>query len=97
MLLVALPATASARSLARLGDLVRREHVRAVFPQAALNAGLARAVARETGATADLTLYGDTLGPAGSPGATYLGMETANADAMVRGFTGGRQRCRPRV
>ena len=28
-------------------------------------------------------------------GATYLGMEAANADAMVRGFTGGRHGCRP--
>jgi hypothetical protein len=40
-----------------------------------------------------LTLYGDTLGPAGSPGATYIGMEQANADAMVRGFTGGARGC----
>ena len=45
------------------------------------------------GARSDLTLYGDTLGPAGSRGATYLGMELANADAMVRGFTGGARGC----
>ena len=38
-----------------------------------------------------LQLYSDTLGPAGSSGATYLAMERANADAMVRGFTGGRR------
>ena len=49
-----------------------------------------QAVARETGARADLELYGDTLGPKGSPGATYLGMEQANADAMVRSFPGWR-------
>jgi len=54
---------------------------------------VARAIARETGASARYTLYGDTLGPAGSKGATYLGMERANADAMVRGFTGGREGC----
>ena len=30
------------------------------------------------------------------PGATYLAMETANADAMVRGFTGGTQRVHDR-
>ena len=34
----------------------------------------------ETGATSRFTLYGDTLGPTGSPGATYLGMERANAE-----------------
>ena len=55
---------------------------------------MAEAIARQTGATTDYTLYGDTLGPAGSSGATYLGMEAANADAMVRGFTDGRDRCR---
>ena len=54
---------------------------------------LARAIAAQTGATSDLTLYGDTLGPKDSSGATYLTMEQANADAMARGFTGGAQRC----
>jgi len=33
-------------------------------------------------------LYGDTLGPPGSPGATYLGMERWNVRAMVAGFLG---------
>ena len=43
--------------------------------------------------SSDYTLYGDTLGPAGSAGATYLEMERANADAMIEGFTGGRSGC----
>jgi Tn3 transposase DDE domain len=42
---------------------------------------------------AQKTLYGDTLGPKGSRGATYLSMELANADAMVRGFTGNARHC----
>jgi zinc/manganese transport system substrate-binding protein len=83
----------SAGDLAKLVDVIRREDVKAIFPESSINPKLAKAIARETGATADLTLYGDTLGPAGSAGATYLGMEVANADAMVRGFTGGRERC----
>ena len=70
-----------------------REHVRAVFPESSVSPRLAQAVARATGASADATLYGDTLGPKGSAGATYVGMEAANADAMVRGLTGGRARC----
>ena len=64
-----------------------------MFPESSLNPKLAQAIARQTGATAHHTLYGDTLGPAGSDGATYLSMERANADAMVRGFTGGRRGC----
>jgi zinc/manganese transport system substrate-binding protein len=83
----------SARDVARLTRLIRREGVKAVFPESSINPKLAQAIARQTGATSDLTLYGDTLGPKDSSGATYLTMERANADAMVRGFTGGAQRC----
>jgi zinc/manganese transport system substrate-binding protein len=86
-------AQSSARDVAHLTRLIRREGVRAVFPESSINAKLAQAIARQTGATSDLTLYGDTLGPHDSRGATYLSMEQANADAMVRGFTGGAQRC----
>jgi len=83
----------SAGAVARLVATIRRESVAAVFPETSVSPKLARAIARETGASASYTLYGDTLGPAGSPGATYLTMERANADAMVRGFTGGRRGC----
>jgi zinc/manganese transport system substrate-binding protein len=83
----------SAGDLAQLVRTIRREQVHAIFPESSVNAKLTQAIARETGASADATLYGDTLGPAGSDGATYLGMERHNADAMVRGFTAGRQGC----
>jgi ABC-type Zn uptake system ZnuABC Zn-binding protein ZnuA len=83
----------SAGELAKLAALVRREHVKAVFPESSLNPDLAKTVARETGASADYVLYGDTLGPEGSTGDTYLKMEAANADAMVKGFTGNQQGC----
>jgi len=86
-------AQASAKDVAALSKLIRREGVKAVFPESSINPKLARAIARQTGATSDLTLYGDTLGPKGSSGATYLTMEQANADAMTRGFTGGAERC----
>ncbi len=83
----------SARGVARLVRLIRHEHVKAVFPESSINPKLAQAIARETGATSNLTLYGDTLGPKESPGASYLTMEHANADAMVRGFTGNTRSC----
>jgi ABC-type Zn uptake system ZnuABC Zn-binding protein ZnuA len=83
----------SARDTARLIALVEREHVEAVFPESSINPRLAQTIARETGASAHYTLYGDTLGPKGSAGATYLSMEAANADAMVSGFSGGRLHC----
>ena len=68
---------------------MRREHVPAIFPERSVNQRLAQTVARATGASARYTLYGDTLGPR----QTYLQMEQANADAMMRGFTGGRRGC----
>jgi ABC-type Zn uptake system ZnuABC Zn-binding protein ZnuA len=83
----------SAGDVADLVRTIRRQRVRAVFPEHAVNQGLAKTIARETGATSRYALYGDTLGDAGSRGATYLGMEQANADAMVRGFTGGARGC----
>src|SRR5262249_42303212 len=83
----------SAGDIARLIALIEREHVKAVFPESSMNAQLAEQIARETGATAKYHLYGDTLGPKGTLGATYVSMERANADAMVRGMTGGRVGC----
>jgi ABC-type Zn uptake system ZnuABC Zn-binding protein ZnuA/ABC-type Mn2+/Zn2+ transport system permease subunit len=83
----------SAGAVAQLSALIRREHVKAVFPESSLNPKLAEAIARQTGARSDLRLYGDTLGPPGSDGETYLGMERHNADAMVRGFTGDARGC----
>jgi zinc/manganese transport system substrate-binding protein len=83
----------SAGEIAKLAAIVRREQVKAVFPESSINPALAKTLARETGAKADYVLYGDTLGPEGSNGDTYLKMEAANADAMVKGFTGNQQGC----
>lgn len=83
----------SAGALADLARLIRRERVRAVFPESSLNPKLVKAIADRTGATAAYELYGDTLGPEGSDAATYLTMERHNADAMLRGFTGGARGC----
>ncbi len=86
-------AQSSAGELAELRDLIEAEDVRAVFPEASVTTDLAETIASETGASADYELYGDTLGPEGSTGATYLDMIAANADALVRGFTGGERGC----
>jgi zinc/manganese transport system substrate-binding protein len=86
-------AQASAGEVAQLEDTIRREHVSAVFPESSVNKRLARRIAQDTGATVGGTLYGDTLGRKDGPGGTYIGMEEANADAMLRGMTGGRAGC----
>jgi zinc/manganese transport system substrate-binding protein len=83
----------SAGDLAQLARTVERERVRTIFSERSVNAKLARAVADETGARVDDSLYGDTLGPPGSDGATYLAMEAHDADAIVRGLGDGRRGC----
>jgi zinc/manganese transport system substrate-binding protein len=83
----------SAGELAELAALIERERVRAVFPESSTSRKLARAIARETGASSNFILYGDTLGPVGSDGETYLEMEATNAETIARGLTGGRVRC----
>jgi ABC-type Zn uptake system ZnuABC Zn-binding protein ZnuA len=89
-------AEASAGELARLVRQIRREHVRAVFPEESVSPKVAEAVAREAGATARLRLYGDTLGPKGSAGETYVGMVTANTDRILDGLSGGHLGCSAR-
>ncbi|HWB69195.1 MAG TPA: zinc ABC transporter substrate-binding protein [Solirubrobacterales bacterium] len=87
-------AQASAKDLSELAKTIEVENVKAIFPESSLSPKVADAIARQTGASADYTLYGDTLGPEGSSGETYVRMEEANADAMVRGFTGGERGCK---
>jgi ABC-type Zn uptake system ZnuABC Zn-binding protein ZnuA/ABC-type Mn2+/Zn2+ transport system permease subunit len=86
-------AQASAKDLSELAKTIEAENVKAVFPESSLSADVVEAIADQTGASADYTLYGDSLGPEGSSGDTYLRMEEANADAVVRGFTGGSRGC----
>ena len=83
----------SAGALAVLEDTIREQDVKAIFPESSVSPKLAEAVARDTGATPEYTLYGDTLGPGDSDASTWIGMEKANADNLVRGMTGGRKGC----
>ena len=83
----------SAGDLADLERTIELENVQAIFPESSYSARLAEAVAAATGATTEYSLYGDTLGPQGSGAETWAGMIKSNADAMMRGFTGGRRGC----
>ncbi len=83
----------SAGDLAELERTIREENVKAVFPENAYSANLAEAVARDTGASTEYSLYGDTLGTEDSDAATWIGMMQENANSMALGFTGGEQGC----
>ena len=90
---------AGAASAGDIAELVRARPARARARRSSPRARSARSwreqIARETGARADYTLYGDTLGPRGSRRRDVpRAWSAANADAMARGFTGGARGCR---
>ena len=87
-------AQASAGDVDRLVEQIRREGVEAVFPESSVNPDIERAIAREAGARIGDPLYADSLGPEGSAGETYAGALAADAEALVRGMSGGRVDCR---
>lgn len=85
----------SAGDIRELVDQIREQDVKAIFPESSIDPKLERAVARETGATVGRALWADTLGPAGSDGATYIQSIQSNTAALVEGLTAGTTHCRP--
>lgn len=85
----------SAASTERLVGLIRREHVKAIFPEASVSPKLERAISRDAGATLGRPLWADALGPKQSSGATYIQSLISNTEALVEGFSGGAVSCHP--
>lgn len=85
----------SSKDIGALVGQIRRERVKAVFPESSLNPKLERAVSRESGARVGGALWADTLGPKGSSGETYIQSIQSNTRQIAAGVTGGRVRCRP--
>jgi zinc/manganese transport system substrate-binding protein len=84
----------SAGDTAALIDTIRRERVRAIFAESSVNPKVEEAIARETGARIGRPLWADSLGPAESAAATYLGSIAANTRAIADGLSGGAVTCR---
>jgi ABC-type Zn uptake system ZnuABC Zn-binding protein ZnuA len=77
----------SAAEIDELIEAIRAEGVTVIFTESSLPATVAEALASEAGITVvsgDDALYGDSLGPAGSPGETYLSMMRHNTDVLVK-------------
>ncbi len=77
----------NARDLAALVDAIKRNQVRAVFPEASINAKLAQQIAKESGARVGGELYSDSLGDTGSGADTYLSMMRSNIESIVAGMS----------
>lgn len=79
-------AEVSASELADLVDKIKAVGVKAVFAESSLPSKVAKTIASEAGVKVvdgDGALYGDGLGPATSPGGTYLGMMRHNTATIV--------------
>ena len=79
----------SSADLARLGDLLRAEGVRAIFANVSAPSALADAVAAEAGTNvAVVPLHVESIGAPGTPAGSYVGMMEENAKAIA-GALGG--------
>src|SRR5690606_38031104 len=73
----------SAKDVAAIIRLAKKERISGVFIENTTNSKLAKQIARETGAQVVGTLYSDALAPMDQPAATYLGMFSWNAGRLI--------------
>jgi zinc/manganese transport system substrate-binding protein/manganese/iron transport system substrate-binding protein len=79
----------SAAEIDALVSAIRETGVKAVFSEASLSPRAAETIAKETGVavySGDDALYADSLGPAGSDGATYLGSQVHNVRRILESW-----------
>lgn len=73
----------SASRVAEIVELIRSEDVPAIFADTSVSPDLVNQVGREAGVQVVDDLYGDSLGPEGSDGATYIDMMRSNTEKIV--------------
>jgi ABC-type Zn uptake system ZnuABC Zn-binding protein ZnuA len=81
----------SAKDIDDIVAKIKQTGTRAVFSESSLPPKTAEAIGRQAGVkvvAGEDALYGDTLGPQGSAGATYLEMERHNTDTIVKALRG---------
>ncbi|MDO4262599.1 MAG: metal ABC transporter substrate-binding protein [Deinococcus sp.] len=78
----------SAQELAALAQTMREHDVRVILTENVISDRLAQALASESGAVVSPPIYTDALGPAGSPGASYLGALRHNIDTVAAALRG---------
>lgn len=81
----------SGKQLNTLVAKIKSTGVKAIFSESSLPPKTAEAIGNQAGVKVEAgedSLYGDTLGPAGSAGATYLDMERHNTTTIVTALKG---------
>jgi ABC-type Zn uptake system ZnuABC Zn-binding protein ZnuA len=81
----------SGKQLNTLISKIKATGVKAIFSESSLPPKTAEAIGKQAGVKVEAgkdSLYGDTLGPAGSAGATYLDLERHNTTTIVTALKG---------
>ncbi|MFG2043682.1 metal ABC transporter substrate-binding protein [Dactylosporangium sp. NPDC048998] len=81
----------SAKDVDDIVAKIKQTGTKAVFSESSLPPKTAEAIGRQAGVkvvAGEDALYGDTLGPQGSAGDTYLKMEEHNTDVIVQALSG---------
>ena len=81
----------SAKSLNDLVTKIKATGVKAIFSESSLPPKTAQTIGAQAGVTVEAgedSLYGDSLGPPGSSGGTYLDMERHNTTTIVNALKG---------
>lgn len=79
----------SAAAIDRLVASIKATGVKAVFSEASINPKAADTIAKQAGVevfSGEDALYGDSLGPAGSDGATYIASQVHNVSLILRSW-----------
>ena len=85
---VSTEARPSAADVASIVSKIRAEKVPAIFAEASVNPALVTQVAKEAGVKVVDDLYGDSLGPKGGDGGTYVKMMRSNTTKIVNALNG---------
>lgn len=78
----------SGRHVAALVDLIKGQHIRAVFGENIENSRVIESLTMETGARLGGTLFADGLGPPGSEAETYEAMYRHNVSTIIGALAG---------
>ena len=81
-------ASADAKTMAELIDVIKQRGVPAVFSESTADPAVARVLADEAGVPVIDGLFADTLAPAGDASGTYIGMMRSNVLLIVEGLKG---------
>jgi ABC-type Zn uptake system ZnuABC Zn-binding protein ZnuA len=73
----------SAKDLAALIELIKKENVKAIFAESSVDPKIARQIAQDTKVKIVDDLYGDSLGEPGSGAETVHGMLLSNAKKIA--------------